>query len=548
MSPGVDAEISTTTATALAAHPPQMGGPAGAPAPPARALSSASVSMNPLSKPAYRPTLNPGTDDARQKQQQALRYDFHQTARVGLKVATGLSNWKKKVRVSRGEALGTVTETGDEGATAALKLAVPETTDSATSPPKDGPADGAFSVSTSLACAPMPPTMPPPSWHALSSAPPTSPDAPPPLSLQGGRAMGKPPKASNGSPRDMPQAPLPPLPAGNTEGAAPSPEDPKVNASDAEVEEGSPGSRRTLPRLCASPVSTLPTPPRRRPLCSTAQPQGGRSCKPPTQPSGRPGGRGGSSEPSPQPSGPQGRRPGSVQVRCSPRTHAHCPSAPGPTPAPLRCRSDDDDDEASGICGKILVILGMPYTWLFRFTVPDCRTERFKKWFMATFVMSILWIGVLSYFMLRFSKRAGCIMKIPEVVMGMVVISAGTSVPDALASIFVAKNGQGDMAVSNVLGSNVFNIFLGLGLPWLIYSAKEGGEAVTSAALQGDIVQPIIILFIYIGLLLAAMVITKWKLHPKLGYVLIALHGLFLLWVLLTSELGSGDPVFTVGR
>ena len=55
--------------------------------------------------------------------------------------------------------------------------------------------------------------------------------------------------------------------------------------------------------------------------------------------------------------------------------------------------------------------------------------------------------------------------------MGLVVISAGTSVPDALASIFVAKNGQGDMAVSNVLGSNVFNIFLGLGLPWLIYTA-----------------------------------------------------------------------------
>jgi Ca2+/Na+ antiporter len=48
-----------------------------------------------------------------------------------------------------------------------------------------------------------------------------------------------------------------------------------------------------------------------------------------------------------------------------------------------------------------------------------------------------------------------------------VVIAAGTSVPDALSSILVAKNGQGDMAVANVLGSNVFNIFMGLGLPWL---------------------------------------------------------------------------------
>ena len=68
------------------------------------------------------------------------------------------------------------------------------------------------------------------------------------------------------------------------------------------------------------------------------------------------------------------------------------------------------------------------------------------------------------------------------------VLAIGTSVPDALSSVLVgiirsghgndklicpvyfqvAKNGQGDMAVSNALGSNVFNIFLGLGLPWCV--------------------------------------------------------------------------------
>jgi len=44
----------------------------------------------------------------------------------------------------------------------------------------------------------------------------------------------------------------------------------------------------------------------------------------------------------------------------------------------------------------------------------------------------------------------------------------GTSIPDALSSIVVAKNGEGDMAVANAVGSNVFNIGLGLGLPWFI--------------------------------------------------------------------------------
>ena len=101
--------------------------------------------------------------------------------------------------------------------------------------------------------------------------------------------------------------------------------------------------------------------------------------------------------------------------------------------------------------------------------------------------------------------------------MGIVVISAGTSVPDALSSVSVAKNGQGDMAVSNVLGSNVFNIFLGLGLPWLLYSAIEG-KPYTSSALRGDVVWPVIILFVYILLLVrtpAARPRTLCPLEPS---------------------------------
>ena len=62
----------------------------------------------------------------------------------------------------------------------------------------------------------------------------------------------------------------------------------------------------------------------------------------------------------------------------------------------------------------------------------------------------------------------GCCVGIPDVVVGIVILSAGTSVPDAVSSVLVAREGKGDMAVANVLGSNVFNIFLGLGLPWFI--------------------------------------------------------------------------------
>ncbi|EOD13142.1 hypothetical protein EMIHUDRAFT_212884 [Emiliania huxleyi CCMP1516] len=48
------------------------------------------------------------------------------------------------------------------------------------------------------------------------------------------------------------------------------------------------------------------------------------------------------------------------------------------------------------------------------------------------------------------STRAGCILNIPGIVMGTIVLSSGTSVPDSLSSIVVARKGEGDMAIANV--------------------------------------------------------------------------------------------------
>lgn len=65
----------------------------------------------------------------------------------------------------------------------------------------------------------------------------------------------------------------------------------------------------------------------------------------------------------------------------------------------------------------------------------------------------------------------GATLGIPDTVMGLTFVAAGVSVPDALSSIAVIKEGYGDMAVSNAVGSNVFDILICLGLPWFIQTA-----------------------------------------------------------------------------
>ena len=57
---------------------------------------------------------------------------------------------------------------------------------------------------------------------------------------------------------------------------------------------------------------------------------------------------------------------------------------------------------------------------------------------------------------------------IPDTVMGLTFIAAGVSVPDALSGIAVVREGHGDMAVSNAIGSNVFDILVCLGIPWFL--------------------------------------------------------------------------------
>merc|ERR1711988_1533098 len=105
------------------------------------------------------------------------------------------------------------------------------------------------------------------------------------------------------------------------------------------------------------------------------------------------------------------------------------------------------------------------------------ETHPQAKYFWGTFFISLLHITWLSFFMVEFMLKIGCLWGIPDVVMGLTFLAMGTSIPDALGSISVAEDGEGDMAVSNAVGSNVFDICMGLGLPWFIDLCIKAGDS-----------------------------------------------------------------------
>jgi Ca2+/Na+ antiporter len=63
----------------------------------------------------------------------------------------------------------------------------------------------------------------------------------------------------------------------------------------------------------------------------------------------------------------------------------------------------------------------------------------------------------------------------PDSLMAVTFIAIGTSIPDAYTSVIVVKQGMVDMGVSNIIGSNVFDLLIGLAFPWFIKSIFNNG-------------------------------------------------------------------------
>jgi solute carrier family 8 (sodium/calcium exchanger) len=102
------------------------------------------------------------------------------------------------------------------------------------------------------------------------------------------------------------------------------------------------------------------------------------------------------------------------------------------------------------------------------------------------FVAAICFIGALTAVVGEVAGVMGCVMGLKPGVTAITFVAIGTSLPDTFASMTAAREGKyADAAVGNVTGSNSVNVFLGLGLPWVIaviYSKQNNEEYKVPAA------------------------------------------------------------------
>ncbi|XP_078591323.1 sodium/potassium/calcium exchanger 5-like isoform X2 [Branchiostoma floridae x Branchiostoma japonicum] len=166
---------------------------------------------------------------------------------------------------------------------------------------------------------------------------------------------------------------------------------------------------------------------------------------------------------------------------------------------------DTDDEETvqeepnypfkapSQLWRRVLWVIGLPLTTLLVGTVPDCRRDKWKRWYPVSFVMSVAWIGVFTY-----------------ILVWMVTVI-----------------GEGDMAVSNAVGSNVFDILVGLGVPWFFKTVVIETNSVVPIQ-SGGLVYSAITLLSTVLILLFTMWLNRWRLDRKLGVICSCLYAVFI--------------------
>ena len=105
------------------------------------------------------------------------------------------------------------------------------------------------------------------------------------------------------------------------------------------------------------------------------------------------------------------------------------------------------------------------------------------------FMIALGLIGTITAIVSEAATLFGCALGLEQSVTAITIVALGTSLPDTFASMTAARTSKhADSAIGNVTGSNSVNVFLGLGLPWVIaahYYASQGTDYIVPSGTLG---------------------------------------------------------------
>lgn len=113
-----------------------------------------------------------------------------------------------------------------------------------------------------------------------------------------------------------------------------------------------------------------------------------------------------------------------------------------------------------------------------------------------------------------------------EALVGLTIVAVGTSLPELVTSCIAAKKGENEIAVGNVIGSNMFNMLLVMGIAAIVSPLTIGSQVIVD----------VLVMIVATALLL--IFAQKGKLTRAHGIVLLSMYVLYLVYLVLRTVLG----------
>jgi len=149
--------------------------------------------------------------------------------------------------------------------------------------------------------------------------------------------------------------------------------------------------------------------------------------------------------------------------------------------------------------------------------IPEVRCSAIGAWAMLLVGLVLLGLGGKAT---EIGAVTGALaLGMSEIVVGGTVVAIATSLPEVVTTVIAAKKGHPDLAVGNVVGSNIFNILLVLPVSMLVNPIEVSSDAWMYVVVMFSIT------------LLAWFLTMDKRIKPMEGSVLIGLYILFLVWV-----------------
>ncbi len=124
-----------------------------------------------------------------------------------------------------------------------------------------------------------------------------------------------------------------------------------------------------------------------------------------------------------------------------------------------------------------------------------------------------------------------------DVVIGLTIVAAGTSLPEVATSVVATLRGERDIAIGNVLGSNIYNILAILGAAALL---TPGGLSVAPSLLRLDIPVMIAAAVACLPIFFSDLSITRWE-----GAFFLLMYGAYAVYLLLAATAHEALPAFS---